>query len=247
MTAMGGSWALVLDGVSKQYGSGPQAVPALTDLSLQVRAGEFVSIMGPSGSGKSTLLNVIAGLDTPTSGRVVVAGHELAVLSEDARSDLRLRTMGFIFQSFNLFPSFTAEENVIWPLEFLGTSGRAARERVRALLDELGVPAAACRRRPAELSGGEQQRVAIARALVTEPQLLLADEPTGNLDSRTGQMILDLLRRLNIERRLTVVLVTHSTFAATYGHRTVELRDGSIVFDVRAPAESRARVIPLRS
>ena len=238
--------AVVLDRVSKQYGSGPQAVPALTEVCLEVASGEFFSVMGPSGCGKSTLLNLIAGLDTPNSGRVVIAGDDLAQLSDDARSDLRLHRIGFVFQSFNLLATFTAEENVAWPLRFVGVRGRQVSARAAAALEQVGIGDAARRRRPAELSGGEQQRVAIARALVTEPQLLLADEPTGNLDSHTGQAILDLLRRLNFERQLTVVLVTHSTFAGMYGDCTVELRDGRIVRQVRAP-EPRARVVPLRS
>jgi len=218
------------------------------DWTLEVPAGEFLSVMGPSGSGKSTILNLVAGLDTPSSGRVIVAGEDLARLSDDARSDLRLQQIGFVFQTFNLFPSFTVEENVAWPLEFLGTRWREARHRAAAVLEQIGVDTPARKRRPAELSGGEQQRVAIARALVTGPQLLLADEPTGNLDSRTGEMILDILRKLNVERHLTVVLVTHSAFAATYGHRTVELRDGSIVLDVRVPRETNgALVLPLRN
>jgi putative ABC transport system ATP-binding protein len=220
--------AISLEEVSKTYGRGAATATAVHRVNLEIELAEFVSIMGPSGSGKSTLLNLIAGLDTPTSGRVVVLGHDLARLSDDARSDLRLKRVGFVFQNFNLFPGFTVEENVAWPLEFLGKSWREARRRAVLALDKVGVQTAAQGRRPAELSGGEQQRVAIARALVTEPQLLLADEPTGNLDSRTGQAILDLLRGLNVERRLTVVLVTHSTFAATYGHRTIELRDGRI-------------------
>jgi putative ABC transport system ATP-binding protein len=238
--------AFALEHVHKQYGSGHRAVPAVVDVSLTVRRGEFVSIMGPSGCGKSTLLNLVAGLDNPTSGRVLLAGHDLSTLNDDQRSDLRLRTVGFVFQSFNLFPTFTVEENVGWPLEFLGVRWRKARLEAAEVLDHVGVELAALQRRPAELSGGEQQRVAIARALVTEPLLLLADEPTGNLDSRTGQQILDLLRRLNADRHLTIVLVTHSAFAATYGHRTVELRDGRIVHEARAPKEPPARVIPLR-
>src|SRR5881296_3906760 len=180
--------------------------------------------MGPSGSGKSTLLNLIAGLDTSTHGRVIVGGQELTRLSDDARSDLRLRHIGFVFQSFNLFPTFTAEENVAWPLGFVGVRWREARRRAREALARVALPPAAAGRRPAELSGGEQQRVAIARALVTEPRLLLADEPTGNLDSQTGQTILDLLRRLNEERHLTVVLVTHNALAASHAQRTIELR-----------------------
>jgi putative ABC transport system ATP-binding protein len=244
---MEGSPAIVLRRVSKDYGNGAHAVPAVVDVSLTIPTGEFVSIMGPSGSGKSTLLNLIAGLDTPTSGDVVVGGEDLAHLSDDVRSDLRLRHIGFVFQSFNLFPTFTVEENIAWPLEFLGVSWREARQRAAIALRQVEVETAACQRRPAELSGGEQQRVALARALVTGPRLLLADEPTGNLDSRTGQAILDLLRLLNTEQRLTVVLVTHSTFAATYGHRTVELRDGRIVREARAAREHpAARVVPLR-
>ncbi|MDX2165832.1 MAG: ABC transporter ATP-binding protein [Deltaproteobacteria bacterium] len=236
--------AVVLDRVSKRYGSGPSAVAALTDTSLTVPVGEFLSIMGPSGCGKSTLLNLIAGLDTPDSGSVVVAGSDLAQLSDNARSALRLNQVGFIFQAFNLFPTFTVRENVAWPLEFLGVRWREARERAETSLTQLSVDPAKFDRRPGELSGGEQQRVAIARALVTKPTLLLADEPTGNLDSRTGQTILDLLRTLNIERHLTVIMVTHSTLAATYGHRTVELQDGHIIREVNAGEESR--VVPLR-
>jgi len=151
-----------------------------------------------------------------------------------------------VFQGFHLFPTFTVEENVAWPLEFLGVRWGEARKRAMAALQHVGIEGSAYRRRPSQLSGGEQQRVAIARALATEPKLLLADEPTGNLDSRTGQAILDLLRLLNARQGLTVVLVTHSTYAATYGHRTVELEDGRIVRDIRAPREPTGRVIPFR-
>ena len=237
--------AVQIEGVSKHYAQGRAAVPAVRDLTLAVGRGEFLSIMGASGSGKSTLLNLMAGLDTPDSGRVVVAGQDLAALSDDARSDIRLHHVGIVFQNFNLFPTFTVEENVSWPLEFLGHGGRRARARAQELLAQVGVDGDAARRRPAELSGGEQQRVAIARALVTAPALLLADEPTGNLDSHTGQTILDLLRRLNDERALTVVMVTHSGFAATYGHRTVELCDGRIVREIDTPRAAGARVVPL--
>jgi putative ABC transport system ATP-binding protein len=241
-----GRAAVILDSVTKRYGRGASTVPALVAMDLTVAAGEFLSVMGPSGCGKSTLLNLIAGLDMPDGGCVVVGGHDLAHLSDDARSDLRLHQIGFVFQNFNLLPTFTVEENVACPLEFLGVSWRQARARAGDALERVGVGRAAARRRPAELSGGEQQRVAIARALVTNPMLLLADEPTGNLDSRTGQAILDLLRALNTDRDLTVVMVTHSTFAATYGHRTVELRDGRIVREACAPRDNGGRVVPLR-
>jgi ABC-type lipoprotein export system ATPase subunit len=238
--------AVRLDHVAKRYGQGDSAVVALNDMCLTVPDGEFLSIMGASGCGKSTLLNVIAGLDQPDAGRVMVAGADLAQLDDNARSALRLQRIGFVFQSFNLFPSFTVRENVAWPLEFLGTPWRGARARAETVLQQLAVDASKFDRRPGELSGGEQQRVAIARALVTAPRLLLADEPTGNLDSRTGQTILDLLRALNAEHRLTVVMVTHSTFAATFGHRTVELQDGHIIREVSARGDP-ARVVPLRS
>ena len=225
---MSGGMAVLLDRVGKRHGSGPHAVVAIRNLALCVPDGEFLALTGPSGSGKSTLLNLIAGLDTPDDGRVEVGGRNLALLSDDARSDLRLRHIGFVFQSFNLFPTFTVLENVTWPLEFLGCSWRHARERAADALVRVGLGSVGARR-PADLSGGEQQRVAIARALVTEPRLLLADEPTGNLDSRTGDAILDLLERLNVERKLTIVLVTHDPAAAARAHRIVELRDGRLV------------------
>lgn len=235
---------IALEGVTKRYGAEPAA--ALDDVTVRVPRGEFVSIMGPSGSGKSTLLHMIAGLDVPTTGRVFVEGRDLAGLSDDARGDLRLERIGIIFQNFNLFPSFTVEENVAWPLEFRGARTRVARQRAHDALERVGVHDTSWGRPPVALSGGEQQRVAVARALVTDPVLLLADEPTGNLDSRNGRAILDLLRALNREDRLTIVLVTHSTFAATYGQRTIELEDGRIVRDISAPPEPAARVLPLR-
>ncbi len=237
--------AVELRSVSKVFGAGAAAVCALAEVDLVVPPGQFLSVMGQSGSGKSTLLSLVAGLEQPTRGQVLVDGIALDGLSEDARADLRLGHLGFVFQSFNLFPTFTVLENVAWRLQFQGASWREARARAAAVLDEVGIERAAGARLPAELSGGEQQRVAIARALVTEPRLLLADEPTGNLDSRTGQTILTLLATLNVERRLTVVMVTHSAFAATYGDRTVELRDGRVVRDVRAPREP-SKVVPLR-
>jgi len=225
---MSGDAEVVLSGVRKRYGTGPQAVVAVNDVALRVADGEFVALTGPSGSGKSTLLNLIGGLDTPDDGRVEVGGRNLALLSDDVRSDLRLQHIGFVFQSFNLFPTFTALENVAWPLEFLGCGWRRARERAAEVLVQVGLGSIGARR-PADLSGGEQQRVAVARALVTEPHLLLADEPTGNLDSSTGDAILDLLQRLNAHRKLTIVLVTHNPSAAARAHRVVELCDGRLV------------------
>jgi putative ABC transport system ATP-binding protein len=229
--------AIQLVNVHRRYGAGEQAFAALNGLDLSVEAGEFVSVMGPSGAGKSTLLNLMAGLDTPSEGRVFLGGHDLSRLSDDARSDLRLRSIGFVFQTFNLFPTFSILQNVAWPLGFLGVRRQEAHARAVESLEQLGVNPRTYARLPAELSGGEQQRVAIARALVTRPSVLLADEPTGNLDSRMGRIILDLLRRLNSERGVTVVLVTHNTLAATYGHRTVELRDGRLVRETCADTQ----------
>src|SRR5436309_9814777 len=238
--------AVILEQVSKRFGTGTQSVAALTDVALRIPPGQYLSIMGQSGSGKSTLLNLVAGLETPTSGRVVVDGQDLWALTENGRSDLRLWRIGIVLQSFNLFPNLTVEENVSWRLEFQGIGARQARAKASRVLEEVAIEPGARRRVPAELSGGEQQRVAIARALVTEPRLLLADEPTGNLDSRTGEAILNLLRQLNRERSLTVVMVTHSAYAATYGHRTVELRASRIVRDVHADSEpSRKGPVPL--
>jgi putative ABC transport system ATP-binding protein len=225
---------IALEGVSKVYGAGTQAVAALGDVTLAIASGEMVALVGPSGSGKSTLLNVVAGLDAATSGTVRFMGQHLSDMTDDARCDLRLRHIGIVFQTYNLFPTFTVVENVALPLEILGARPRTARDRAAATLEEMGIAAGAHRRLPAELSGGEQQRVALARALVTEPDVLLADEPTGSLDSGTGARVLDLVRYLNDGRRLTVLLATHSSQAAAYAHRTVELRDGRIVRDTGA-------------
>ena len=221
--------AVQIERVSKHYAQGRAAVPAVRDLTLAVGRGEFLSIMGASGSGKSTLLNLMAGLDTPDSGRVVVAGQDLAALSDDARSDIRLHHVGIVFQNFNLFPTFTVEENVSWPLEFLGHGGRRARARAQELLAQVGVDGDAARRRPAELSGGEQQRVAIARALVTAPALLLADEPTGNLDPRTSQQVHEEFVRLIREEGIGALVATHNIDLARRMMRIVRLENGALV------------------
>ena len=238
------SIGITMDRVTKCYRQGDESAAVLHELTLNVEPGTYVSIMGPSGSGKSTVLNLIAGLDTPDAGRILLDGRDISTLSDDARSDLRLAKMGFVFQAFNLLPSFTIEENVMWPLEILRLGRKQSLTRAHEALAQVDLSTRAYRRRPIELSGGEQQRAAIARALATHPELLLADEPTGNLDSRTGQTVLDLLRRLNRERSLTVVMVTHSAFAATYGDRTVELRDGRIIRDVQA-GDGVGDVVPM--
>jgi ABC-type lipoprotein export system ATPase subunit len=216
-----------LQDVTKTYGADGQTFRALDGVSVVIEPGEFVSILGPSGSGKSTLLNMMAGLDAPTTGEVLVKGLDLARMSDAALSDLRLREIGFVFQSFNLFPALTVADNVAWPLEFAGVKRARIRAAVREALASVGV-AGRETRRPGELSGGEQQRVAIARALVNRPSIILADEPTGNLDSRTGDSILDLLKDLNERDGVTVIMVTHRNDAVSWGSRTIEMRDGRI-------------------
>jgi putative ABC transport system ATP-binding protein len=228
-------WIVDVRELHKSYGTPGQTTIAVDDLTLRVTRGEFVSLMGPSGSGKSTLLNLLAGLDAPDSGRVLIDGEDLSRLADHELARMRLRKVGFVFQSFNLIPALTVHENVAWPLEFSRYSRADVRRRVAEALSKVGM-ADRDARYPAEMSGGEQQRVAIARAIATGPMLLLADEPTGNLDSATGRVILDLLRALNKAEGMTVVMVTHNVFAATYGDRTLEMRDGRLVRDVRMPA-----------
>ena len=228
-----------LRNVTKVYGSGPGAFRALDGVSVIVERGEFLSVIGPSGSGKSTLLNLMAGLDVPDGGQILLNGQDLARMSDEALSNLRLREIGFVFQSFNLFPALTVWDNVAWPLEFAGVKRARLRAQVEEVLRRVGV-ADRHARRPGELSGGEQQRAAIARALVNEPSIILADEPTGSLDSQTGDSILALLTGLNREHGVSIVMVTHRSDAARWSDRTIELRDGRIAGD--APAASRARL-----
>ncbi len=232
------TYALEMVGVTKSYGVGEGRGTALDNVSLGVARGEFVAVMGPSGSGKTTLLFLLSGLDMPDQGHVVVDGERLDRFPDHRLADLRLRRIGLVFQSFNLIPAFSVEQNVAWPLRFAGVRSAEIRERTHDALTRVGVVNRE-ERRPAELSGGEQQRVAIARAIATNPSIVLADEPTGNLDSSTGRLILDLLRELNQERGVTIVMVTHNLFAAAYGDRSLELRDGRIVSDVRVPPDER--------
>jgi putative ABC transport system ATP-binding protein len=224
---------LVVRGLTKEYQSGAHPLTVLRDVSFEIEAGAFVSIVGPSGSGKTTLLGLLAGLDTPSRGTVHLDGAELGALDEDARARLRGEKVGFVFQSFQLIPTLTAQENVQVPLELAGSAPpREAATRAQALLERVGL---GDRRHhfPQQLSGGEQQRVALARAFVNAPRVLFADEPTGNLDGATGERIVALLQELNRERGCTIVLVTHDPALAARTQRTIRLKDGVVVEDVR--------------
>ncbi|CAA9279458.1 MAG: ABC-type antimicrobial peptide transport system, ATPase component [uncultured Corynebacteriales bacterium] len=235
---------LELAGVTRVHGTGETAVHALRGVSLRVAAGELVAVMGPSGSGKSTLLTLAGGLDLPTAGRVLVQGQDLGALGPAGVAALRRRTIGYVFQDFNLIPALTAAENVALPRELDGVSARAARALARTALDRLGIPELADRF-PDDMSGGQQQRVAIARAIVGERKLLLADEPTGALDSETGESVLRLIRA-RCDDGVAGVLVTHEARLAGWADRIVFVRDGVVVDETEplAPAESLLEQTP---
>lgn len=226
---------LSLRGVTKSIDTGTHRVQILRGIELDIQEGEFVAIMGASGSGKSTLLGLLAGLDAPTTGTIHLDGEEISHLGEDALADLRGRKIGFVFQSYQLIPTLTAEENVLLPAELAGDVSSEAMARARQLLDTVGLED---RREhyPVQLSGGEQQRVALARAFMRQPPLLLADEPTGNLDSVNGRQVLDLLLSMNRQEGATLVLVTHDRDLATYATRIITLKDGAVVSDERKDA-----------
>jgi len=226
-----GSSALQTENVCRHYTMGEALIRAVDGISLRVRAGEFVALLGTSGSGKSSLLNLIAGLDRPTSGTVMVQGSDLAKLSREELAKYRLRTVGMVFQSFNLIPSMTLLENVELPLRFAEVDRDQRHGLARRALDRVGL-STRLRHRPTELSGGEQQRAALARALINQPQLLLADEPTGNLDSHTGTEIMNFIREFNESLGMTVVVVTHErVLAEQYAKRMIFLADGKLVDD----------------
>jgi putative ABC transport system ATP-binding protein len=214
--------------LQKHYQLGEVRVSALGGISMQVHKGEFVAVMGPSGSGKSTLLHLLGGLDRPSSGEITLGGTPMSQLDDDELSVLRRRSIGFIFQSYNLVPMLTAQENIALPLVVDGRNPGQYRQRMETLM-QLVLLADRADHKPDQLSGGQQQRVAIARALVTDPDIVLADEPTGNLDSKSGTIVLDLLRRVCIGMSATIVMVTHDPRASSYAHRVVYLRDGLIV------------------
>jgi putative ABC transport system ATP-binding protein len=219
--------------VTKIYGEGEAAVKALDNISLDVAPGEFVAVMGPSGSGKSTLMHVLAGLDRPSDGAVYIEGDDVTQMKDKELTMLRRRRVGFIFQAFNLIPQLSAEENIVLPLA-LGR--QRANGNLDALLDQVGLTDRRSHK-PTELSGGQQQRVAVARALITEPAVVFADEPTGNLDSKSSDDILALLRKASTERGQTTVMVTHDAHAAAFADRVVFLADGRIVRELSDPTE----------
>lgn len=230
---MAGQPLIELRGVTKIYGSGEAAVAALAGIDLTIRDGEFVAVMGPSGSGKSTAMNILGCLDTPTSGQYYFRGTDVGSLSRDQRALLRRYYIGFVFQGFNLLKRTTAIENLELPLIYRGVPQAERQARARDALAKVGL-ADRAGHSASELSGGQQQRVAIARALVTDPSVMFADEPTGNLDSARSHEIMELLASLNAERGLTIVLVTHEDDIAAYAKRRIRFRDGRIETDSAA-------------
>ena len=221
-------------GLTKIYGSGDTAVTALDHVDLTVEQGEFVAVMGPSGCGKSTLLNLVGGLDRPTSGQVLIGDVDIATMDDKHLTELRRRKLGFVFQFFNLIPVLDAAENAALPLTLDGVALAEARSRAQEWLVKVGLDAR-LHSRPDQLSGGQQQRVAVARALVTDPDLILADEPTGNLDSKSGDEIAELLKQASTEWNRAIVMVTHDVRIASHAGRIVFMRDGTIVDDVAMP------------
>ena len=235
------AWMIEAEDVRKTYRIGKVEVPALRGVSLQVAKGEFVTIVGPSGSGKSTLFYILGGLTHADTGRVMIDGVNFTELSDSARTRLRRSRIGFVFQKFNLLPTLTAEGNLDIARDIAGhQDGATERERIQRITELLGINRR-LEHRPAEMSGGEQQRVALARALINQPAIVLADEPTGNLDSQNSEIVLKMLRRSNQELGQTVLMITHNPEAATYGDRVIHMRDGEIVPAEKDPQWSFAQ------
>jgi putative ABC transport system ATP-binding protein len=233
-------WMIEAEDVRKTYRIGKVDVPALRGVSLQVEKGEFVTIVGPSGSGKSTLFYILGGLTHADSGRVLIGGVDFTAMSDSDRTRLRRTKIGFVFQKFNLLPTLTAEGNIEIALDIARHRDRATeRERTQRITRLLGIDNR-LNHRPSEMSGGEQQRIALARALINQPAIVLADEPTGNLDSENSEIVLNMLRRSNQELGQTVLMITHNPEAATYGDRIIHMRDGSIVPPEKDPQWSHS-------
>ncbi|HOJ34487.1 MAG TPA: ABC transporter ATP-binding protein [Candidatus Hydrogenedentes bacterium] len=228
MTEAHSNGVVVLEDVRKTYLMGSEQVHALAGISLKIEPGVFCAIMGPSGSGKSTLLNLLGCLDRPTSGKYFLAGNDVSKLNDDELSELRLKYLGFVFQSFNLIPQLTVRENIALPLFYLGWDAAKSAARAVELAEMVGL-GNRINHKPSELSGGQQQRVAIARALANDPKIILADEPTGNLDSATGEQVMELLKSLN-ESGKTIIMVTHEPDIAAYAGRRIHMRDGHVEY-----------------
>lgn len=221
---------IIAQNLYKIYKLGTIQVEVLKNINLVIGRGEFVSIMGPSGSGKSTFLYLAGGLDKPTSGHITIQGHDMALMQDGKASVIRRKNIGFIFQFYNLIPNLNTEENILLPVMLDGGKAKNYQNRLNEIMENVGI---SHRRKhtPREMSGGEQQRVAIARALVNNPDVILADEPTGNLDSKTGAGIMELLKTINGESGKTIIMVTHSNEAAAYGSRTINIKDGMVVME----------------
>ena len=219
-----------LDNVWKTYRMGEMEVSAIQGVSLSINMGDFVAITGPSGSGKSTMMNVVGALDMPTKGSVYLDGKDVSKMRESDLSSLRGKKIGFVFQQFNLIQTLTALENVMMPMELQGVDGKISEMKARKLLEQVGL-SDRMHHTPSQLSGGQQQRVAIARALAADPEIILADEPTGNLDSKSGEYIMDILGKLHKDHEKTIILVTHDINLVHYAHRIVKLKDGKVESD----------------
>jgi putative ABC transport system ATP-binding protein len=216
--------------LSKIYKQGSVTVPALIDIDLEIPQGDFVCLSGPSGSGKTTLLNIISGLDTPTAGKIAIDGERVDKMSKSALAEMRLHKIGFVFQAYNLIPVLSAQENVEFVMQLQGVSAKERAKKACAVLKEVGLEGLE-KRRPGDLSGGQQQRVAIARAIVSAPSLILADEPTANLDSHTAESLMQLLRTMNEEHKVTFLFSTHDQLVMNYSNRLIKLHDGRIQSD----------------
>ncbi|AKN31647.1 macrolide ABC transporter ATP-binding protein [Clostridium carboxidivorans P7] len=228
MNSISGKIALEGKEITKEFKMGKESLMILKDISIKINVGDFVSIMGPSGSGKSTLMYILGGLDKPSTGKVLMNGEDISKFNDDKKSVMRRRNIGFVFQFYNLIPNLNVEENILLPVLLDGNKPKDYKKELDNILEIVGLTE---RRKhtPKELSGGQQQRVAIARALINNPEIIFADEPTGNLDSKTGTEIMELLRKINRENKKTIIMVTHSMETAEYGNRVVNIKDGGIV------------------
>ncbi|MCK5311322.1 MAG: ABC transporter ATP-binding protein [Desulfobacteraceae bacterium] len=226
-----GNYIVKAENIKKSYSQGKMKVHALRGISVSIQQSEFMALAGPSGSGKTTMLNIIGGIDSPDSGSVVVDNNNYSNMKQSELAELRLHKIGFVFQAYNLIPVLSAEENVEYIMLLQGVSAKERKLKARAILDEVGLDGKYTRR-PSELSGGQQQRVAVARAIVSNPAIVLADEPTANLDSKTGEALLDMMREMNQEKKVTFIFSTHDNMVMEYAKRIVKVKDGQIDDDI---------------